>query len=158
MKHVLIAAGATDTGHEGGSRSFALSAEGRLDWMLIRDNAYLGIHEMTRVGKELVAAFYGRPPRYSYFRGCSAGGRQGLMEVQRYPDDYDGVLAGAPAINWDRLHVAQMWGQLVMLEADHFVPACRFRLSPDESRRSLRSAGRGGRRRDPGPAAVGKKF
>lgn len=97
--------------------------------MLIRDNAYLGIHAMTRVGKELTAAFYGRQPKYSYFRGCSTGGRQGLMEVQRYPDDYDGVLSGAPAINWDRLHLAQMWGQLVMLEAGHFVRPCAFRLA-----------------------------
>ena len=48
------------------------------------------------------------------------------MEAQRYPADYDGILAGAPAINWTKLHVAQLWGQLVMLEADHFTPACKF--------------------------------
>ena len=124
-----FAAASTDTGHAGASGSFALGADGSLEWMLIRDNAYLGIHAMTRVGKELTAAFYDRPPKYSYFRGCSTGGRQGLMEIQRYPDDYDGVLSGAPAINWDRLHLAQMWGQLVMLEADHFVRPCAFRLA-----------------------------
>ena len=123
-----FAVAATDTGHEENSGSFALGSDGALEWMLIRDNAYLGIHAMTRVGKELTAAFYGRTPGYSYFRGCSTGGRQGLMEVQRYPDDYDGVLSGAPAINWDRLHLAQMWGQLVMLEADHFVRPCVFRI------------------------------
>ncbi len=124
-----FAAAATDTGHEENSGSFALGPDGALEWMLIRDNAYLGIHAMTRVGKELTAAFYGRPPGYSYFRGCSTGGRQGLMEVQRYPDDYDGVLSGAPAINWDRLHVAQMWGQVVMLEANHLVRPCVFRFA-----------------------------
>ncbi len=124
-----FAVASTDTGHEGGSGSFALDAGGSLDWMLIRDNAYLGIHAMTRVGKTLTTTFYDRPPKYSYFRGCSTGGRQGLMEIQRYPDDYDGVLSGAPAINWDRLHVAQMWGQLVMLEAGHFVGPCVFRLA-----------------------------
>ena len=124
-----FAAAATDTGHEGASGSFALGVDGSLEWMLIRDNAYLGIHAMTRVGKELTAAFYDRQPKYSYFRGCSTGGRQGLMEVQRYPDDYDGVLSGAPAINWDRLHLAQMWGQLVMLESGHFVRSCAFRLA-----------------------------
>ena len=124
-----FAAAATDTGHEGASGSFALGVDGSLEWMLIRDNAYLGIHAMTRVGKELTAAFYDRQPKYSYFRGCSTGGRQGLMEVQRYPDDYDGVLSGAPAINWDRLHLAQMWGQLVMLEGGHFVRPCAFRLA-----------------------------
>ena len=128
-----FAAAATDTGHEGASGSFALGAGGALEWMLIRDNAYLGIHAMTRVGKELTAAFYDRAPRYSYFRGCSTGGRQGLMEIQRYPDDYDGVLSGAPAINWDRLHLAQMWGQLVMLESGHFVQPCRFRLAQEKA-------------------------
>ena len=104
------AAAATNTGHDGGSGSFALDGNGRLNWMLIRDNAYLGVHEMTVVSKVLIEAFYGRGPRYSYFNGCSTGGRQGLMEAQRYPADYHGILAGAPAINWTKLHVAQMWG------------------------------------------------
>src|SRR5579863_4307720 len=104
------AAGSTDTGHEGGSGSFALDVTGHLNWLLIRDNAYLGIHEMTVTGKALAEAFYGRAPQHSYFNGCSTGGRQGLSEAQRYPADYEGILAGAPAINWTRLHVEQMWG------------------------------------------------
>ena len=120
------AAGATDTGHEGGSGSFALDANGRLNWHAIRDNAYLGIHEMTVTGKALTREFYGKAPRYTYFNGCSTGGRQGLSEAQRYPDDYDGILSGAPAINWPKLHVEQLWGQLVMLEAKNFVPQCKF--------------------------------
>src|SRR5579862_1464690 len=65
------AAGSTDTGHEGGSASFALDANGRLNWMLIRDNAYLGIHEMTVAGKALAESFYGRAPHHAYFNGCS---------------------------------------------------------------------------------------
>jgi feruloyl esterase len=117
---------ATDTGHEGGSGSFALDPAGRLNWMLIRDNAYLGIHEMTVLAKYLTEAYYGRQPRYSYFEGCSTGGRQGLMEIQRYPADYDGVVSGAPAINWPKFHVGQMWGQLVMLDAGDFIPPCKF--------------------------------
>jgi feruloyl esterase len=120
------AAASTDTGHEGGSGSFALDADGRLQWQLIRDNAYLGIHQMTVAAKALTTAFYGRAPRYSYFNGCSTGGRQGLSEAQRYPDDYDGILSGAPAINWPKLHVEQLWGHLVMNEAKHFVPQCKF--------------------------------
>jgi feruloyl esterase len=120
------AAGATDTGHEGGSGSFALDANGRLNWMLIRDNAYLGIHEMTVTGKALAEAFYGKPPRYSYFNGCSTGGRQGLMEAQRYPDDYNGILSGAPAINWPKLHVEQLWGHLVMLADKNLVSQCKL--------------------------------
>jgi Tannase and feruloyl esterase len=120
------AAGATDTGHVGGSGSFALTPQGRLNWTLIRDNAHVGIHEMTVVGKALTEAFYGTPPRYSYFNGCSTGGRQGLSEAQRYPADYDGILAGAPAINWHKLHPAQLWGPLVMLESGNVVPQCKF--------------------------------
>lgn len=124
-------AASTDTGHEGGSGSFALDAGGRLNWMLIRDNAYLGIHEMTVTAKAIVSAFYGKPARFSYFNGCSTGGRQGLSEAQRYPADYDGILSGAPAINWPRLHVEQMWGPLLMLEAKHAVPMCRLNAALD---------------------------
>jgi Tannase and feruloyl esterase len=121
-----FAAGSTDTGHEGGSGSFALDANGRLNWQLIRDNAYLGIHEMTTVGKTMTQAFYGTAPRRAYFNGCSTGGRQGLSEAQRYPDDYDGIVSGAPAINWTKLHPEQLWGSLVMLEAKNFLPMCKF--------------------------------
>ena len=120
------ATGSTDTGHVGGSGSFAIDANNRFQWILIRDNAYLGIHEMTVVGKALTAAYYGKGPRYSYFNGCSTGGRQGLSEAQRYPADYDGILAGAPAINWQKLHVAQLWGQLSMNAAGNFVAQCKF--------------------------------
>lgn len=121
-----FAAAATDTGHTGGSGSFALNEDGSLNWTLIQDNAYLGIHEAAVVGQTLTAEFYGEPAEYRYFNGCSTGGRQGLMEAQRYPDDYDGVLAGAPAINWQKLHIAQLWGQLVMLKLGNPVDQCKF--------------------------------
>ena len=97
-----------------------------MNWHAIRDNAYLGIHEMTVTGKALTREFYGKAPRYTYFNGCSTGGRQGLSEAQRFPDDYHGILSGAPAINWPKLHVEQLWGHLVMLEAKNFVPQCKF--------------------------------
>lgn len=121
-----FAAGATDTGHEGGSGSFALDANGRLNWQAIRNNAYLGIHDMTVVGKALTQTFYGKAPRYSYFVGNSTGGRQGLMEAQRYPDDYDGILSGCPAINWHRFLPADLWPQVVMLAAGNFVPKAKL--------------------------------
>ena len=118
-------AGATDTGHEGGSGSFALGADGKLNWQLIQDNGHLGIHEMTVTGKALTQAMYGVAPRYSYFNGCSTGGRQGLMEAQRYPQDYNGIVAGAPAINWNRLHVQQMWGAVIMNTENNPLAACK---------------------------------
>jgi feruloyl esterase len=62
----------------------------------VTDFSYRAIHLMTVVGKAVVARYYGHPQTKAYFQGCSTGGRQGLMEVQRFPDDYDGVVAGAP--------------------------------------------------------------
>jgi feruloyl esterase len=121
-----FSAGATDTGHEGGSGSFALDARGRQDWQAIINNAYLGIHEMTVVGKALTKAFYGRAPRYSYFVGGSTGGRQGLMEAQRYPDDYDGILSACPAINWHRFVPASLWPEVVMLSMSNFVSKAKL--------------------------------
>jgi len=120
------AAGATDTGHEGGSGKFALDENGRLNWQLIRDNAYLGIHDMTVVGKALTQAFYGKAPRYSYFVGGSTGGRQGLMEAQRFPEDYDGIVSGCPAINWHRFIPAIFWPQVVMVDAKNFVSKAKL--------------------------------
>lgn len=121
-----FAAGATDTGHEGGSGSFALDAKGRQNWQGIIDNAYLGIHEMTVVGKALTKAFYGKAPRYSYFVGGSTGGRQGLMEAQRFPDDYDGIISACPAINWHRFVAASLWPEVVMLSMSNFVSKAKL--------------------------------
>jgi feruloyl esterase len=86
------ATASTDTGHAGASASFAL---GHPDKVI--DFAYRAVHEMAVKSKAIIATFYGRAPRFSYFTGCSTGGRQGLMEAQRYPEDFDGMIAGAPA-------------------------------------------------------------
>jgi hypothetical protein len=120
------AAGATDAGHEGGSGTFALNASGRLDWQAIRNFAHVGIHEMTVIGKALTQAMYGVAPKYAYFNGCSTGGRQGLMEAQRYPQDYNGILSAAPAINWNRFHLQHLWGPVVMNAANNPVAACKL--------------------------------
>jgi len=94
------ASAATDTGHaaNGADASWALGHPEK-----IIDFAYRAIHEMTVVGKATVKAFYGDAPQHSYFANCSNGGRQALMEAQRYPEDYDGILAGAPANYWTHL-------------------------------------------------------
>ena len=121
------AVGVTDGGHEGGEASFALDTVNHcLNWQGIRDFAYLGIHDMTIVGKALVQAFYGKPTRYSYFIGGSTGGRQALTESQRYPEDYDGILAGFPAINWTRIVVGNLWPQAVMNDAKNLVPKAKL--------------------------------
>lgn len=86
------ATASTDTGHVGGRGQFALGHPDRLI-----DFGWRSEHEMTVKAKALVAAFYGSAPKYSYWNGCSTGGRQGLKEAQKFPDDYDGIIAGAPA-------------------------------------------------------------
>jgi Tannase and feruloyl esterase len=91
------ATSSTDTGHAGAGGSFALKHPEKLI-----DFAYRSVHEMTVTAKATIEAFYGRRPRLSYWNGCSTGGRQGLKEAQRFPDDYDGIIAGAPANNWTR--------------------------------------------------------
>ena len=106
---------ATDTGHVGGSGSFGMLEPGVPNTALQIDFAYRSEHLMAVIGKQLTQAFYGRAPEYSYWNGCSTGGRQGLMMAQRFPGDYDGILAGAPAIHWDRFQAAQIWPQVAML-------------------------------------------
>jgi feruloyl esterase len=76
------------------------------DAAAIRDFGYAATHLMTIAGQELTTSFYGQKPNRSYFAGCSTGGNQALMESQRYPNDYDGILAGAPAHNRTHLHMA----------------------------------------------------
>jgi len=74
----------------------------------IKDFGYRAIHLMTVRGKEIANAFYGQNAHKAYFAGCSTGGQNALMEAQRFPDDYDGILAGAPAFNRTHLHMAAL--------------------------------------------------
>src|SRR5438093_5225127 len=97
MTHAVregYASASTDTGHTGSSGRFALGHPDK-----ITDFAYRAVHETAVEVKALIAAYYGRGPRLSYWEGCSTGGRQGLMSAQRYPEDFDGIIAGAPAYN-----------------------------------------------------------
>ncbi|HEY1242538.1 MAG TPA: tannase/feruloyl esterase family alpha/beta hydrolase [Bryobacteraceae bacterium] len=86
------ATASTDTGHVGSRGQFALGHPEKL-----ADFAWRSEHEMTVKAKAIVTAFYGKAPTYSYWNGCSTGGRQGLKEAQKFADDYDGIIAGAPA-------------------------------------------------------------
>jgi hypothetical protein len=122
------AAATTDCGvnqADTGTGAWALSSNGQLDFPLIDDFAYTGIHDMTVDGKAVTQAYYPSPLRYSYFFGCSTGGREGLMEAQRYPTDYNGIVSGAPAINWTSFIPAEIWPELVMNESRDFLPTCK---------------------------------
>jgi len=80
---------------------------------------------MAVESKAVITAFYGVSPRLSYWNGCSTGGRQGLSEAQKYPHDFNGILAGAPALNWPQFMNAQLWPQLVMLWSNDELPPCK---------------------------------
>jgi feruloyl esterase len=86
---------ATDMGHEGQGGTFGRDPQLRADF------AYRGVHITALAAKKLTAAFYGKPASYAYFTGCSDGGREALVEAQRYPYDFDGIIAGAAAMNFD---------------------------------------------------------
>ncbi|MFD9596463.1 DUF6351 family protein [Kitasatospora sp. NPDC059973] len=111
--------------------TWALKADGRADRALLENFASRSEHEAAVVAKEVVAAHYDRAASYSYFNGCSTGGRQGYAEAQKYPADYDGILANAPAVNWDEFEVATLWPQVVMNEAGTFPTACEFKAFTD---------------------------
>ena len=106
--------------------SFALDSNGRLNWAAIQDFSYRGVHDLAVVGKAVTAAYYGSMAKFSYWNGCSTGGRQGLAEAQRYPSDFNGILAGAPAINWQNYVPASLWPQVVMQQSGDFLPQCKF--------------------------------
>ena len=96
------AAAGTDTGHTGNNADFALGHPEK-----VIDLGYRSIHEMTVQSKVILNKFYSSPAKYSYYNGCSQGGRQGLAEAQRYPDDFNGIIAGASAIDQMRMHGAR---------------------------------------------------
>jgi feruloyl esterase len=117
------ATASTDTGHKGpqASAAFAVAHPEK-----VTDFAWRAIHEMTVKSKALIAAFYEKPARLSYFNGCSTGGRQGLMSAQRFPDDFDGIVSGAPVYNQLHLSASQLQRQVDVIRD----PAKR--LSPDK--------------------------
>ena len=137
------AAAATDCGVSLADRETASWAlkDGRLDWPLIDDFAYRGIHDMTIVGKAVTSGYYSSPLRFSYFNGCSTGGREGLVEAQQYPADYNGIVSGAPAINWTQFIPAEIWPQLVMNESGDFLSSCKEVAFTDAAVQACASTG-----------------
>lgn len=116
------AASSTDTGHSTEGGAFVIGHPEKFV-----DYAYRSEHEMTVKAKAIINAFYGRDPRFSYWNGCSTGGRQGLIEAQRYPDDYDGIIAGAAANPRTRLsawHLTQVHATLK--DGASFIPRSKY--------------------------------
>jgi feruloyl esterase len=118
------AAGATDTGHRADGTD-ARWARGHSEKVI--DFGHRAIHEMTDKSKAVARAFYGRAVERSYFHSCSNGGRQALMEAQRYPEDYDGIVAGAPANFWTHLLTKAAYDmQTTVADAAAYIPASKL--------------------------------
>lgn len=102
---------ATDGGHDASIDAlvWGQTSPGNINWPNLQDFAAVALNEAGDIGKAVSAAFFGSSPKFSYFNGCSTGGRQGHMLAQRYPNQYDGILAAAPAVYWNQLQFAQFW-------------------------------------------------
>ena len=114
----------TDTGHAapGTDAAWALGHPEK-----IADFGYRGVHEMSLTGEAVAQAFYGRAAGHRYFAACSDGGREALMEAQRFPGDYDGILAGAPAYNWTHLVSSALFlVQSLEAQPGSYIPAAKL--------------------------------
>ena len=117
----------TDTGHVGNTASFVPGHPERLV-----DYGYRAVHEMTVAAKAVIRSFYGNAPQYSYWNGCSTGGRQGLMEAQRYPADYDGIIAGAPVNARVHQMIWELWvAQAVHKDEASYIPPAKYKTIND---------------------------
>jgi feruloyl esterase len=113
-----VAQGYATAGNDLGHEITSLTIDGT--WVLghpekVKDFAYRADHVTAEFAKALIAAYYGRAPQFSYFRGCSNGGHEALMEAQKYPADYDGIVAGAPANAWTRIMTGFLWNEAAQL-------------------------------------------
>ncbi len=116
------ATAATDTGHVGNTAAFALGHPEKLI-----DFGYRAVHEMTVKAKSIIDAFYGTAPTLSIWNGCSQGGRQGITAAVRYPTDFDGVVAGAPAVNFVHLHAGRVaLNRSVNVTSANAIPASKY--------------------------------
>ena len=114
----------TDTGHKGGNALFAIGHPEKLI-----DLGSRAVHETAVQSKVLIASYYRRPPQLSYWNGCSTGGRQGLFAAQKYPEDFDAIVAGAPANYWSHLHAWDLAMSVPALkDAANAVPAAKLAL------------------------------
>jgi feruloyl esterase len=120
------ATASTDTGHEGTGQdgSYALGHREK-----VIDFGYRAVHETTLKAKLIIAAYYGRAAKLSYWFGCSTGGRQALTEAQRFPSDYDGIVAGAPALFLTHMQAASVWkAQAIRKNPGGLVPPSKLLL------------------------------
>jgi feruloyl esterase len=124
------ATASTDTGHQAPMFD-STWAMNRPD--LIEDFGHRALHVTTVNAKTVTSQLFGMPPEYSYYVGCSKGGQQGLMEAQRYPEDFDGIIAGAPAADWTRFYAGgHLWySQATLADEESYIPAGKLQALGD---------------------------
>jgi feruloyl esterase len=116
-----------DTGHSTADGPGGMFGLGHPEKII--DFAYRAMHEMTVTSKRLIADFYGRPQQVAYYKGCSTGGRQGVMAAQRYPEDFDGIIAGALANRHIQMHTAGVArGIHLARNPDQEIPAAKAQM------------------------------
>lgn len=126
------AGGATSAGYDAFDYSYdevVLYGNGSINWDATYAFAYQALGEMTVLGKSLTKAFYGQSSDskiYTYFEGCSDGGREGMSQVQRWGEEYDGVIAGAPALRFAQQQVLHVLSAEVEKELDYYPPPCEL--------------------------------
>src|SRR5262249_31509646 len=113
----------TDGGHDGApadtSCANGLNPDGTFNVTWIHDFFHEGIKQQVLFSKAVATSYYGTKPVYNYWNGCSTGGRQGYQLAQELGNELDGILANAPAINWQRFATAQMWGEIAIKDLVH---------------------------------------
>lgn len=124
--------GETDGGFGGLSVSFndvTLLANGTVDWQNVFMFGYQAQHELATLSKQLTRQFYNMidsTKLYSYYQGCSEGGREGWSQIQRYENEFDGVITGAPALRWAHQQVQHLYSNLVEQTLDYYPPPCEL--------------------------------
>jgi pimeloyl-ACP methyl ester carboxylesterase len=115
-----------DSSLSGDASPWALLSPGNVNQNLALNFAHRSYHDMTVIGKQISESFYGAAPKHAYWNGCSTGGRQALAMAQYYPSDYDGILADAPAIQWNDFTPAQQWPYTVENNEGYAPSPCEF--------------------------------
>jgi hypothetical protein len=122
-----FATATTNTGHDASEEPLASFASHNLQKRI--DYAFRAVHVTAITAKRIAARYFGRPPAFSYWDGCSTGGRQGLMEAQRFPHDFDGILVGAPVLRFVDTITSSLWNGKVLTETP--VPPEKLKLVSD---------------------------